>query len=165
MNLNILVTEEKNVRFVFPSCLACIITKLLRSVRLMWLPFLIGPPTFKWYMANLVVKNEHQKRHMSRWECWIICLEYRYCSVKYNGKYNQEGSCDRLKSRKKIFTLTFYNFCIAILILELELEIFVICNCRLDETIPLPIQQLKLSIELEVPTIRDTYLIMNCQVT
>lgn len=86
MNLNIPVTE-KNVRFVFPLCLACIITKLLRSVRLMWLPFLIGHLYSSGiYMANLVVKNEHQKTHMSRWECWIICSENRGRSKKYNSK-------------------------------------------------------------------------------
>jgi hypothetical protein len=73
MNLNIPVTEKKRVRFVFPLCLVCIITKLL-----MWLPFLIGhlySSGIYIYMANFVVKNEHQKTHMSRWECWIICSE------------------------------------------------------------------------------------------
>ena len=55
--------------------------------------------------------------------------------------------------RKRIFTLTSYNVCILNLILKLLVIIFVIPDCQSDETIPDPIQQPKLFVEVEVLTI------------
>ena len=55
--------------------------------------------------------------------------------------------------RKGIFTLTSYNVCILYLIQKLVVTIFMIRDCQPDETIPDPIQQPNLFVELEVLTI------------
>lgn len=140
MDLNIPMTQEKNVRFVFPLCLACIITTLLRPVCLMWLPFLIGHPYSSgiWQTLQLRMNTKKDTCHDGNVGLYVQNRDI-VLDKKYNSKCNWEGSCDRLKSRKKIFTWTFCNFCIAILVLELELENFVICNCCLDEMIQSPI--------------------------
>ena len=61
--------------------------------------------------------------------------------------------------RKRVSTLTSYNFCISNLILNPELIISVIHNCYLDVTIFSPIQRPKSDVKLEVPCNRATNVI------
>ena len=75
-----------------------------------------------------------------------MCLEFIEC--------NQDGMCDRLKSKRKtIVTFTCYGFCNCILILKYE-------NVNMFDLQPLAngifpdlIQHPKLLVDLELPTI------------
>ena len=88
----------------------------LSHADLMWSLFLLGHQNLSGICKELVVKNGDQWQ----WD-WTMCSEYRHHS-RCNIQHNWEGTCDYLK-RKRILTLTSYNFCISSPIVKLEMTI------------------------------------------
>ena len=69
---------------------------------------------------------------------------------------------DIVLKRKKIFTLTSYNFCISTLLLKFEMIICMICKCSLNEINSDFIKEPKMLMVLEVPTIRSHIVVDLC---
>ena len=63
-------------------------------------------------------------RHVLWWD-WIVCSKYGECSRSSRECTQLGGVMWPLKEKKRIFPMTFYNYCISTLLLEYETAIFV----------------------------------------